>query len=101
MKSAITAIPAIAVLALGLLAACDRPATTGTSTTTVVKEPTVVQKEKETVVQPAPAPAPSTTVNVDATKPANEETTKSTTTSRVDTPMGSATKTETTRSTSK
>jgi hypothetical protein len=90
-----------------MLAACDRPATT--SSTTVVKEPaqkeTVVQRD--TVVQPAaPAPAPSsnTTVNVDAAKPADAnkpetttETSKSTT--RVDTPMGSSTRTETTKTT--
>jgi hypothetical protein len=85
-------LPAAAV-AVALLAGCDRPATH--SSTTVVKEPSVVQKE--TVVQ-RDVPAPSTNVTIEA-KPSESKTeeTKSTTTSTVDTPMGSATKTETTK----
>jgi len=76
-------IPAIAAAAVMALAGCDRPGTT-TSSTTVVKEP-VVQKEKETTIVQAPAqPETSTT-----------EKSKSTTTSRVDTPVGSVTRTET------
>ena len=106
------ALAAIATIAAGALAGCDHPATTHSSTT-VVKEPTVVEKQKETVVQSdanapstaqpaAPASSSTTNVNVDANKPADTTTSehsKSTTTSRVDTPMGTATKTETTRST--
>jgi ABC-type uncharacterized transport system auxiliary subunit len=108
MKHALTA--ALAVSAV-MLAACDRPATT--SSTTVVKEPkeTVVQRDvptsSTTVVQPAaPAAAPSsnTNVNVDAAKPADankpETTTESSrSTTRVETPMGSTTRTETTKTT--
>ena len=93
---------AIAIVAVSL-AACERPAST--SSTTVV-QPT---KEKETVVQRdvpvAPStttivnpPAPSTSVTVDTSKPeTTTERTKSTTV--VDTPMGTATKTETTKTT--
>jgi hypothetical protein len=101
------AIPVLAALAIGALAGCDRPSTSGSAgTTTVVKEP-VVTKEKDTIVHdsaaPAqPAPSSSTSVNIDASTPAqppapSTETTKSTT--RVDTPAGTATKTETTRTT--
>ena len=100
-------LPAALAIAAVTLAACDRPAST--SSTTVV-QPT---KEKETVVQrdvavPTPAPSTSSTtivnppanVTVDASKPeTTTERTKSTTT--VDTPMGTATKTETTKTVTK
>jgi hypothetical protein len=84
------AIPAFAALAtVAVLAGCERPAPT-TSTTTIVKEP-IVQKEttKETIVQ-APAPAPA-----EPAKPPQTETTQTTTRTR-DTPYGTATKTEST-----
>lgn len=110
MKLAMTALATIAMA--GTLAACDRDGSATHTSTTVVKEPQVVQREKETVIQKdspapasaapaAPAPSSSSSVTVDAStpqvKPEANETTKSTTTSRVDTPMGTATKTETTR----
>ena len=108
MKYALTA----AALAIGVLAGCDTQPNS-TSSTTVVKEPTVVQKEKETVVQrdstapstssttivqpSSPAPSSSTSVNVDTSKPESSttETSRTSRESRVDTPMGTATKTET------
>ena len=101
------ALSVLSVATIAALAGCDRDG--ATHTTTVVKEPAVVQKDRETVVEkqvpaPAAAPAPSTNVTVEAPKPdAKPEATteKSTTTSRVDTPAGSATKTETTRTTTK
>ena len=99
---------AIAVFAVSLTA-CERPAST--SSTTVV-QPT---KEKETIVQrdvPVATPAPSTSsttivnppaspsVTIDASKPeTTTERTRSTTT--VDTPMGTATKTETSKTVTK
>jgi hypothetical protein len=97
---------AIAVFAVSLTA-CERPAST--SSTTVV-QPT---KEKETIVQrdvPVPAPSTSSTtivnppaapnVTIDASKPeTTTERTRSTTT--VDTPMGTATKTETSKTVTK
>ena len=90
-------LPTAITLSLVALAGCERP--TSTSSTTVVKEPTtVVQptvKEKETTIVQAPAPAP-----VEPAKPEpTVERSKTTTTERVDTPMGSATRTETTRTT--
>jgi len=87
MKYVLSALAAVAILA-----GCDRPATTST---TVVKEPATVQKE--TIVQRDAPPAPSTNVTIDASKPATTETSKSTSTTTVDTPAGSATKTETTK----
>jgi hypothetical protein len=109
----------LAAIAVAALAGCDRPATD--SSTTVVKEPAVVH-EKETVreapsapsssttvVQPAPsAPSSSTTVvepsqpsgsstsvNIDASKPdTTSEKSRSTSTTRIDTPAGTATRTE-------
>lgn len=105
-------LPAAIALSVAALAGCERPSTT--SSTTVVKEPTtVVQptvKEKETVVQ-APdqpststtivnPPAPSTSVTIDAAKPGETtERTRTTTTERVDTPLGTATRTENTKTT--
>ena len=120
------AMPAILAISIAALAGCERDAST--ASTTVVKEPDVVEK-RETVVQrdatPAPAssssttiveprePAPSSSTNVtiDATKPAESsrsttnltidadkpstETSRSESTARIDTPAGSATKTET------
>lgn len=93
---------AIALTAAGL-AACERPATT--SSTTVV-QPT---KERETVVQrDVPVTPPSSTssttivnppaapsVTVDTSKPETTERSRTTTTERVDTPMGTATRTQT------
>ena len=93
-------IPAALALSIAALAGCDRPATT--SSTTVVKEPATVEK-RETVVQREVEPAnPSSTssttnVTVDATKPSTGEQSSSTSTTRVDTPAGTATKTETTK----
>jgi len=101
-------LPAAIAVAAVTLAACERPAST--SSTTVV-QPT---KEKETVVQrdvptspstssttivnpPASAPSSSTSVTVDATKPETERS-RTTTTEKVDTPAGSVTR-ETTEST--
>ena len=102
MRYAIASLAAAAV-AIGALAGCDHPMATHTDTT-VVKEPApaVVEKDKETVVQreaPAAAPSTSTSVTVDASKPETTEASKTTTTQHVDTPMGSATRTETTRTT--
>ena len=86
-------IPALAALAVAALAGCDRPSST--SSTTVVKEPTVAQKEqRETIVQ-RDVPAGSSTTIVPAPSTQSTETSKSTTS--VDTPMGTATKTETTK----
>lgn len=114
MKSVL--LPAAIALA-ATLAACERPAST-TSSTTVV-QPT---KERETVVQrdvpvapaesnttivnpPAPAPAPSsssTSVTIDASKPeATTERERTTSSKRVETPLGTIEKstTETSRTT--
>ena len=107
------ALPAALALTVAALAGCERPATTSSTT--------VVQPTKETVVQrdvavtPAPAPSSSTTiinppapaappssstsVTIDANKPETTERSRSTTTERVDTPLGTATRTETTKST--
>lgn len=96
------ALPALgAVLALGALAGCERPAST--SSTTIVKEPVVQKETKETIVQNQTPPSPSTTIVQPAPnvtietekKPETTETSRSTTTSRVDTPYGSATRTDT------
>ena len=100
------ALPAAIAVALFALAGCERPAST--SSTTVV-QPT---KEKETVVQrdvptssttivnpSAPAPSSSTSVTIDAAKPDTTTTQRSTTTEKVDTPLGTATRTETTKTT--
>lgn len=92
MRYVITALTAAAFLAL---AGCDRPSTT--SSTTVVKEP-VVQKEKETVITQEPSQPSSSTTVVQAPEqpqPTTTERSRSTTTSRVDTPVGSVTRTET------
>ena len=94
--------PALAVLAVAALAGCDRSGVPSTSTT-VVKEPTVVQKEKETVREVPPANSSSTTapasssasVDIDANKPQTTETSRTRTTTHVDTPAGSATRTQT------
>ena len=98
---------AIAVFAV-TLTACERPAST--SSTTVV-QPT---KEKETIVQrdvPVPAPSTSSTtivnppaapsVTIDASKPDTTTTERSRSTTTVDTPMGTATKTETSKTVTK
>ena len=100
------AIAAVAVT----LAACERPAST--SSTTVV-QPT---KEKETIVQRdvpvAPTPPASTSsttiinppapnVTIDASKPDTTTTERSRSTTTVDTPMGTATKTETSKTVTK
>src|SRR4051812_14338704 len=90
MKYVISVLAAVSIAAL---AGCDRPATT--TSTTVVKEPTAQTTEKETIVK-----EPSTTI-VQApaqSTPATPETTeksKSTRTTTVDTPYGTASKTET------
>ncbi len=114
MKNAIALLAAATAVAL---AGCDRPSTT--SSTTVVKEPVAqnapaVQKEKETVIQkepviqkeeketivqapsqPAESHSSSTNVTIDAGKPETTEKSRSTRTTRVDTPAGTATRTET------
>ena len=104
------ALPAAIALAVAALAGCERPASTSSTT--------VVQPTKETVVQrevPVETPAPSTSttiinppaqpsppsVTIDASPPATTERTRSTTTERVETPLGTATRTETTKSTTR
>ena len=97
-------LPTAIIAVAAALAGCDRPA--NTSSTTVVKEPTsvaegpAVVKEKETIVQPAtPESTSSTTIVNPPAQPSPEPTTtersRTTTTSRVDTPAGTATRTET------
>lgn len=107
-----TLTPLIAALALVALAGCDRPAPS--SSTTVVKEPATVPdstppNNSTTIVQPAPAPSTSTTVvqpappasssstdvKIDASKPTTTEKSSTRETTRIDTPAGSATRTET------
>jgi hypothetical protein len=117
-------LPTAMALAVAALAGCERPAST--SSTTVVKEPTtVVQsepvvKEKETIVQrdvpaappassssttivnpPAP-PSSSTNVTIDAQRPeASTERERTTSSKRVETPLGTISRetTETSRTT--
>jgi len=95
------ALPAFAMIAaVAALTGCEPP--TSTSSTTVVKEQPIVQKEtKETIVQ-APAPSTSTTIiqpapsaPAEPAKPESTETTQTTTRSR-DTPYGQATRTDST-----
>jgi len=103
------ALPAAIALAAVALTACERPAST--SSTTVI-QPT---KERETIVQrdvpvaPAPsssttiinpAPSPSTSVTIDASK-ADVERTRTQSTERVETPLGTVTRetTETSKTT--
>lgn len=96
MRYATTAMLALGVAAA--LAGCERP--TSTSSTTVVKEPTIVQKE--TVVREVPAPATSSTtivqapppVTIEAPKPEIERS-RSRTTTEIETPAGTARRTET------
>lgn len=103
------ALPA-AIALVAALTACDRPAST--SSTTVV-QPT---KERETIVQrdvpvaPAPsssttiinpAPSPSTSVTIDASKPDTTERTRTQSSERVETPLGTVSRetTETSKTT--
>ena len=93
-------LPAAIALAT-LLAACERPASTTTTVVQPTKE-TVVQRDvptsSTTIVNPPAAPAPN--VTIEAPKPeVTTERTRSTTTERVDTPLGTATRTETTKTT--
>ena len=98
----------MAAVAIAALAGCDRPGPA--SSTTVVKEPPAVH-EKETVreapsapsssttiVQPAPSAPSSSSTTVEPSPPSDSSTSaksRSTSTTRVDTPAGSATRTET------
>ena len=95
-------IPAIAAVTLVALAGCDR------TSTTVVKEP-AAQKEKETTIVQAPAQSepmppcstttivqPAPNVTIETSKPeTTTERSRTTTTNRVDTPFGTATRSET------
>src|SRR5688572_6031664 len=92
-------LPTAIALAAATLVACERPAST--SSTTVV-QPTEVVKENETIVQ-APAqpstsptiinpPAPAPSVSIEPSKPETTERSRTKTTETVDTPMGTATR---------
>src|ERR1700756_4068861 len=93
-------LPTAIIAVAAALAGCDRPVTT--SSTTVVKEPTTVAespavvKEKETIIQrDVPTPPASTTIVNPPAQPGTTERSRTTTTSRIDTPMGTATETRT------
>ncbi len=81
-------ITALAAASIAALVGCEQTSPGPTASTTVVKEP-VVTKEKETIVQAPAQPQPAA--------PETTERSKTTTTSRVDTPMGTVSKTETER----
>ena len=88
-----------AAIALATLTACERPASTSSTTVVQPTKETVVQRDvpvapssSTTIVNP-PAPAPS--VTIDAKPEATTERSRTTTTERVDTPMGTATRTQT------
>ena len=97
-------LPTTIIALAAALSGCDRPGTT--ASTTIVKEPaTVAQtpavvKEKETYVQrdvptPAPESSSSTTIVNPPAQPTTTERSRTTTTSRIDTPVGTATETRT------
>src|SRR5690349_24713336 len=97
-------LPATIIAVAAALSGCDRPGTT--DSTTVVKEPTTVAqsptvvKEKETYIQhdvpsTPPASTSSTTIVNPPAEQGSTERSRTTTTSRVDTPAGTATRTQT------
>ena len=92
----------VAIALAATLTACERPASTSSTTVVQPTKETVVQREvptsSTTIVNPPAAPAPN--VTIDAT-PQTKTTERSTTTERVDTPLGTATRTETSKTTTK
>ena len=94
------AMPLMILLAAGALAGCERPAST--SSTTVVKEQPTVVKEKETIVQrDVPAPSSNTNVTIETKPQETTEASRTTSTTRIDTPAGTATRTDTQTTTTK
>jgi len=88
-----TILPVLAAaLTAATLAGCEQSAVP--ASTTVVKEPVVV-KEKETVREVPPATSSTTIVQPAAPAPQATETSRSRETTRVDTPSGSVTRTQT------
>jgi hypothetical protein len=90
------------VFAVAALAGCERPASTSSTTVVQPTKETVVQRDvpvapstsSTTIVNPPAAPAPN--VTVETSKPeATTERSRTTTTERIDTPAGSATRTQT------
>jgi len=97
-------LPAAIALA-ATLGACERPASTSSTTVVQPTKETIVQRDvpvtppeptsSTTIVNP---PAPPTNVTIETSKPESVERSRSTTTERIDTPRGTVTRETTERS---